>query len=326
MGPDDASAQEGEEVSEVIAGMWFEAETTPGTKEEWSFSKRQMLFQCTRRYYYHYFGSSRRTAKGEPLKAQLRELKDLTNVHLRTGDILDLMIRTYLKKAAEGDRWNTNRLVNWAVDIFRRDKEFNSTKTSRARCEKFAPSRLVEYYYDFGDAEARYVEAEHKLVTAIRNFLQSGSYSEYLEYGSQPGAMIQEFAHLRIDGSPARGRLDLAFRLPERFQIVDWKIGSGGSADENLQIGFYGLWAHSKADVHEPIWLAVAYVGSGTAMHFDLGAINPRRVRARITQDLNVMRALSPFGTSGNSDAFSPYGQPKICALCQFQGVCPKRE
>jgi hypothetical protein len=296
------------------------------TLHDWSFSKRTVLFQCTRKYYYLYFGANPYTAEAEPLKSKLQELKSLSNVHLRSGDILDLVVRTYLRHAMDGDRWSASRVERWGLTTFRKDRDFNRRPHMRTAGEKFPPVRLLEYYYALPDAEARYESAEEKLVTAIRNFFHHDQIEWYREHGSRPEARIQLRISMEIDGATARGRLDLAFAGPSAFEIVDWKIGADGGADENLQIGFYGLWAREQADIVGPIRLTMAYLGEGSTRQHDLGQIHPRKIRARIVQDMNIMRALQPFGAASNARAFTPCGQPRICAQCPLQSVCPQKE
>jgi hypothetical protein len=326
VGEDDSATEEIEKVTKVAKTFIDGNEPKAHKDEEWSFSKRQVLFQCPRKYYYQYFGANSRTAKAEPLKKRLRELKALSNVHLRGGDILDLVIRTYLRRASQGERWDSSRLEGWAVSIFRKDRAFNKAGMQLAQGDPFPPVPLLEYDHHFTDADDRYVAAEAKLVTAIRNFSQASIYGHYREYGVQIGAMIQQRTQLKIDGATARGKLDLAFEGPDFFEIVDWKIGLDSGADQNLQVGFYGVWASSQPEIRKPLRLSMAYLGDGTLKHFNLEDVRPRPVRARITQDLNVMRSLQPFGVAATARAFTPCGQPKICILCPFQSVCPQKE
>jgi PD-(D/E)XK nuclease superfamily protein len=308
---------------EDLANGFSEARPVP---QDWSFSKRTVLFQCPRKYYYLYFGANSQTAGAEPLKAKLQELKSLSNVHLRSGDILDLVIRTYLRRAMNGDRWAPSRVERWGLSIFRKDREFNRRPQRTVASEKFPPVRFLEYYHSLAGAETLYESAETRLVMAIRNFFQVGQIAPYREYGSRPGARIQQRIAMPISEGMARGRLDLAYAGLGGFEIVEWKIGTDSGADENLQVGFYGLWARAQPDIAGPVRLTMAYLGEGSTRQHDLGQIQPRRIRARIVQDMNVMRTLEPFGAASNGRAFTPCGQPRICMQCPFQSICPQKE
>ncbi|MFQ5754210.1 MAG: PD-(D/E)XK nuclease family protein, partial [bacterium] len=80
----------------------------------WSYSRREVLEQCPRKYYYHYYGSSSRTAETERDKEALKFLKKLSNRHMRIGKIFHLIIRTYFTKLIEGETWELDRLLSWA--------------------------------------------------------------------------------------------------------------------------------------------------------------------------------------------------------------------
>src|SRR5579864_2266947 len=92
---------------------------------EWSYSKRTILEQCPRRYYYEYYGSHMRKAKDDPRKESLRTLKTLQNRYERTGHILHFVIATYFRKALQGDCWEPDRLSRWAHDMFYADMEYS---------------------------------------------------------------------------------------------------------------------------------------------------------------------------------------------------------
>src|SRR5437870_1491550 len=90
----------------------------------WSYSRRQLLEQCLLRYYYEYFGSSRRTSAAD--KDLLRFLKSLQNRYERAGAILHQVIATWFRKAQRGERWVPDRLERWAQSLFSRDRAFSA--------------------------------------------------------------------------------------------------------------------------------------------------------------------------------------------------------
>src|SRR5260370_35659974 len=81
---------------------------------EWSYSRRSLLEQCARRYYYAYYGANLRDAPDEPDKIRLHRLKKLQNRYTRAGKIVHLMIATYFRKAQHRDVWTLDRLIKWA--------------------------------------------------------------------------------------------------------------------------------------------------------------------------------------------------------------------
>ena len=63
-----------------------------------SYSKRDVLDSCLRKYFYEYYASAQRTAFDAELKAEVRRLKELSNVFLLAGDRLHWLIEQRLKK------------------------------------------------------------------------------------------------------------------------------------------------------------------------------------------------------------------------------------
>lgn len=296
------------------------------TEVRWSYSKRGFLFQCPRKYYYHYYGASSRTAHDDPDKKRLRELKPITNFHLRAGDIVDLVIRTYFKRpnGSTYGSWNDARLVSWALSILAQDREFNTSSGGKHNSE-FPSARLWEYYRTFSDVEERYRVACEKIRLALTNFANSEAYRIFRS--TPQNVQTQETIATIVDGSTANGKIDLSLSEPHSHHILDWKIGSEGSGDDQLQVGFYGLWASTQSKIGLPIKLHMAYLAEGTLRTYSIPEdVRPRQVRARITQDLIIMRNLHPYGVSAKKEAFTPCAQPKICEMCQYEPVCSKRE
>ena len=92
---------------------------------EWSYSRRGTLEQCARKYYYQYYGSILRKSNNDPQKEKLHFLKKLQNRHLRTGEILHRIIKTYLKKLQDGKQLLFNWLQQMGLADFQKDIRFS---------------------------------------------------------------------------------------------------------------------------------------------------------------------------------------------------------
>ena len=62
---------------------------------KWSFSRNNLLEQCSLRYYFYYFGGSMITAHKEPDKEILHNLKSGTYCHQYAGELLHRIIQQY---------------------------------------------------------------------------------------------------------------------------------------------------------------------------------------------------------------------------------------
>ena len=293
----------------------------------WSYSRREALEHCPRKYYYDYYGANSKTAKAEKDKAILRQAKGLKNRYLRSGEILHLVIRTFFKDSQKGKTWSTNGLVEWAKKIFREDREYSSNSDSREKQskQKFPPTHLLEYHFQLQYAETLYLEAEKRLIRAISSFVESPELASFHKGATQPDAKIEKKFALQNGIFRARGQVDLAYSTEDTTVIADWKTGEAGGAEESLQLAFYGLWAKDAFNrAPEKIQLFRVNLAEGKAKQFFLTNKSLFRAKAKIIQDLERMQMLHPYGVKANAKAFTPCGQPKICILCPFQGICPK--
>lgn len=247
----------------------------------------------------------------------------ITNLNLRAGEIVDLVIRTFLTRPQANATWNVQRLQSWALSMLEKDRDYNLGRS--AQNGQYPPPKLLEFVRTFSDADARFQAARSKILTALQHFAESEAYAPFRACGDH--VKVQQNIAITVDGSSAKGKIDLAVSHENLHHILDWKIGAEGSSDENLQVGFYGLWASRQAAISTPIKLHMAYLADGVVKTYDVPAdVRPREVAARITQDLIVLRNLHPYGTAANAKAFTPCLQPKICEMCQYEPVCSLKE
>lgn len=294
-------------------------------KISWSYSKRGTLDQCPRRYYYTYYAANGRVKAQDP---QARLLSHLQNRHERTGQILHLVISTFLRKARSGDAWTTKRLVSWAESLFNRDCDYSRSLkiengTSGANDNAIV---LQEFYYGEPDAEALCAVARERLVNAITEFAENPIFAVLRESGMDPEALI-EFP-IKVTGLPCRvsGRIDLAYQENDDAIVVDWKTGGTQGGDDSLQLATYGMWSIGRYKTslgNIRIHKALLVDGNLTTARIDEKML--ARAKARIIQDAELMATLDNYGREGIVAAFSPCSKPAICALCRFRKLCDGR-
>ena len=294
----------------------------------WSYSRREDLERCPRQYYYRYYGSSVRSAKAESQKDVLRFLRKLSNRYLRSGQILHLAIGTYLKKIQEGEAGPFEWLTDWAKSIYRADRNYSRAYAHghTMSAERHPPVPLLEYYYEFPDAEELCEQSERRLLEALGHFLASDVFAPLRLKGSRPSTLIEKQVRLETQHFTARGKIDLAFRADrDGAAVCDWKMGSAAGIGGSFQLLFYALWAVKKYRCPpSEVIISKAYLQDETISTTTVSEQDLFRAKARIMQDLEKMESLEHYGANAIVEAFTPCGQARICVLCPFQEVCPK--
>jgi hypothetical protein len=291
----------------------------------WSHSRRQLLEQCARRYFYEHFGASSRLSDS-PTQELLRFLKSLENRYERAGAIVHQVIATWFRKAQQGDRWTPDRLERWGQGLYRRDLAFSAANPGGNSVDpedNWPPKLLREYHYRDPNAVALCSEVEERLVLALRSFARSAVFARIRERGSAADALVE--TRMRVQGLPCRveGQVDLAFADDGEITIVDWKLGaSDGAGDDSLQLAVYGLWADQRWTDGRPVTVYKAYLGDETLVRWELTDQRRSAARARIVQDAERMAVLQGYGEDGVVEAFSPCLQPAVCGQCCFLRAC----
>lgn len=294
---------------------------------QWSYSRRNLLERCPRAYYYQYYGANKNTAKTEPLKEHLHFLKTLTNRHLRTGQITHLVIQTYLNKFQKHEVWSVERLLNWARQIFRKDYAYSRKYRPGDMLPKgrYPPVLLLEFHRGLEDADRLLLESESRMLEALRNFVVNPEFSDFRRGACQPNALIEKSISIKNSHFSMRGKLDLVYPDDDRIAIVDWKLGETGSNDDSLQLLSYALGVVEKFNRQpESIDIYCIHLSDSNIVLSGASEKEISRAKGRIIQDLERMEMMNEYGKQAAAEAFTPCAQPRICAQCVFESICPK--
>ena len=286
-----------------------------GKLSKWSYSKRSLLEQCPRRYYYKYFGGNKRSAKAEPFKAQLAVLKNLTNRYLAAGIILHNLIRKYIEQMQRGKIISLDYLLQQAKYRYRRQLGYTQGRKDKA----------IEIYYGFDNLDELIIETENKLLLAIANLVQNHTFEVFRPFFSHPKSLVEKNISIKTNSFPSGGKLDFAYFDKDKLVIVDWKLGGSAVNQDTLQLMSYAYFASEELNcIPAKIELHQAHLASNRVSSFGIGEHDIFRTKNRIIQDLAKMNRVHDYGQKGISQAFTPCGQSRVCQLCPFQEVCPK--
>jgi hypothetical protein len=300
-------------------------------KMQWSFSRRETFETCPLRYYFAYYGANKRSAKGEPQKQLLAELKALKNRYLRTGDILHLVIKCALEGEQKGKSWSLDRMQGFAVHIFDADLAYSRRyREIDLHGAEHPPVLLQEFYYAQADAEELCAQARKRMLFDLEAFATLPVYEVARKAGALTSALREEKVSLKPFPCGAKGKIDLAYPEGSRWIIVDWKSGRAtATGDDSLQLGFYALWARAqllqgRLPGEDEVAVFMAYLESGDLISHRVTPDVLRRARVRILQDAERMAAMENYGQSGDREAFTPCASPFKCRGCPFLAACPE--
>jgi hypothetical protein len=290
----------------------------------WSYSRRETLDQCTRRYFFHYYSAALEDVK---FRAKVQFLNRVKNRYLRTGELVHLVIGTYFKKVKQGKTLSADWLMKWARNLFRTDRMYSAhIRAGGAPSKQQYPPVILDEVLNEGDRNGALLsQAEGQMVSSIQHFF-AAVFSEFRALAASPDSYIER--KLCLPGFPAAvtGKVDLAVKDNCGATVVDWKLGpaSDGGA-ESLQLATYGLWASAEFKVSkEKVRVAKAHLLSQEVAEFKPDEQAFANARARILQDLERMVILHRYGKRGVIEAFTPNPQKGVCRLCPFREVCPE--
>lgn len=290
----------------------------------WSYSRRETLEQCTRRYFFQYYSGALTDAD---LKSRAHFLRSVKNRHLRIGELVHLVIGTYLKKLKVGKSLSADWLVRWARELFQKDLDYSvHIREGGTPLKVQFPPALLDEVLNYREGHSALLsQSEAQMVASIQNFF-APAFSELRALGELTNSHIER--KFSLAGFPARvtGKVDLAVYNSGVATVVDWKTGllSDGGA-ESLQLATYGIWARGEFHTAEgSLRVAKGYLVSKQISNFDAESGALQNARVRILQDLERMVVLHRYGKLGGMDAFTPNPHAGTCLLCAFREVCPE--
>lgn len=295
-------------------------------RQEYSFSKRDALESCARRYFYDYFAGWKTVPFDAARKARVRAAKELTGVHLLAGERLHWFIRQFLTRYPNVPAWVEQFCLRGYDDSVRysRDPAANAAMLN----VEYPPKLLLEFHHGMADAAEQAEQAREKLVRAVGHFKNTPAVRDvWREVATAEPWIEKPIGGLpKVDGYGIRGQIDFAWRKAGQVHIVDWKSGLLEGGHDSLQLFIYALWANKQYGI-EPrsIFARRVFLGEGTVEpERRLGTAELRRGEARLVQDVAVMRELESYGKAGTEEAFTPCLKINVCKRCKYQAECPE--
>jgi len=295
-------------------------------KTQWSYSRREVLNQCLRKYYFQYHAANKATKENEHKKS-VKEYKKLSNKHLIFGNIIHRLIELSFNKKGEIPWRQSNlesfgrKMIDDALKLSKSLKGLDNFPDSPPNAPKHIFSEIV-----FQEVSSYSLKDEgyEKLKTSLNNFFQSTKFSDLRIGGSTANSLVEQHSNFKLaEEVTVIGKLDLAYFKEDELNIIDWKTGENAIEDSSLQLSVYALWASNKYQIEpEKIKISKAYVYADSldTSIFNTNELN--RAKARIHQDAELIRELKPFAKQAEIGAFDKCESELICQQCNFKRIC----
>jgi hypothetical protein len=290
-----------------------------------SYSKRELLDRCLRQYFYEYYAAAKKLPFDESRKGAVQGQKGFSGVYLLGGEKLHWAIHLFLTRGDQSRDWARHTALASFDDAVRysRDPKANAGMLAR----QYPPSMLLEFYYGDPRADELAVKVRDSLATGMDRFLTDEAVTAVWRpilagehYVEQRLSKLPKFDDFGIDG-----QIDLIGRDAQGVHVVDWKSGVKAGGHDSLQLLIYGVWAGVRFGVSpEQVRVQRVFLGDGTVeapCQLDAGLV--RAGKARLLQDIELMKELDPYGRAGDEEAFTPCQRENVCRQCKYQGVCP---
>lgn len=303
---------------------------TPYPEWSWSHSRDQLFRECPRRYFYHYYGSHNgwlRDADEEPRVTY--RLKQMANLYLIFGDALHQVAEMHIRQ------WQgKNHLFSYQELFGRVRNMMNQAVLESKNVEQWweAPKKrkmLVEMYY-YNQLPAKVVGAiKDRMDTCLTHLLDSESLQEII---TDPRVEILEMEKLNtifVRGEKVYVKLDVLYKLGDRYIIVDWKTGQEDeSIEEQLYLYAYYLTREMGIPL-EQIEIRTEYLLAGICKKTYVTEANLEEIEEKIVTSTADMKsylqdpaANQPLGVRD----FEGAANPRSCRFCNYRQLCELKD
>ncbi|MBI2930882.1 MAG: PD-(D/E)XK nuclease family protein [Planctomycetes bacterium] len=294
----------------------------------WSRSRAKMFEDCSRRYWFHYYGSW--GGWDESAAPRVREayiLKRLQTRWMWVGDVVHGIVEQVLTGARFGETISEEEAARRGLEKMRRDFRESRERQYRKRPKKACG--LFEHEYDSPISDAEWREAADHMKACVGNFYRSPYHAFLPKLPRGSWLPIEELSSFFLDDIKVFVKPDAAFRSgPETVEIIDWKTGRADREADPVQLACYSAYAVEKR------W--VRAIGDVTTTEYNLAtgrALESQMTEERLAQVKVEIRASAaamrePLDDRerniAREERFPATTDPRACRGCNFRRICPE--
>lgn len=298
----------------------------------WSTGRLKMLENCNRRYYYHYYASHNGWLwNANNLQKDSYLLKKLTNRYSLSGDIVHSTIRDFIESIIVKkntvisneliERYIQNAVMEFNMHVTM-SKQHGSNWNTRIKSFKM----MQEFYYneDFDAKQEGYMI--ENITRCMNNFFISKTLDEMskkdIEIIENDETELSSFNHT---GIKVYAKLDLLYKIGDKYVIVDWKTGKEEEADY-LQLLLYTKYVSLKYNVDvKDIICRVEYLKTNVSKEFTFNKEDIYQVNCLILGSVSSMIDLledAELNKAKSVENFSKCSDTEKCKNCNFRKLC----
>ncbi len=295
----------------------------------WSVSRNALFSECKRKYYYNYYGSWGGWDKNIADKV-IRELYVLKNLQMRwmwKGNIVHHEIERILKElvstgALTPIEKSIERVTQLMREGFRSSREGRYWDHNGSLKDKLA---LFEHEYSEEISDETWKKNYDETILCIENFYSSDVLETVQSLNKEDVITIESMKPSSLSFSEERFfvKPDLAYKLGERLQIVDWKTGAGDADDFQFKAyTIYGIeelgFELGNIDV-----LEYNLVHNKKTVH-NFSSQEIEDTKDIIIESINQMKSYlyDPKENLANMTDFERTDNSNTCNWCNFQKIC----
>lgn len=295
----------------------------------WSVSRDSLFNECRRKYYYNYYGSwgGWDKKKADKVTRILYVLKNLQNRWQWKGSTVHHEIERILKElVTTGNLTPVTKSTERVTELMRND--FRSSRDGQY-WQKDGSLRngaaLFEHEYKTGTPDEIWKKNYDEVILCLESFFNSRVLEEIKKLPKEKILSIESMtaAAFSFNAEKVFVKLDLAYEIEDRVEIVDWKTGSGES--DKLQFLVYTIFAHEELDAAPEQISLTEYnlLGGGPTTHrFSNQELND--AVDYINKSIAGMKSYlaEPDENIAVMTDFPRTDDDRICEGCNFKKIC----
>ncbi|MEQ9618591.1 MAG: PD-(D/E)XK nuclease family protein [Deltaproteobacteria bacterium] len=295
----------------------------------WSNSRQALFKECKRAYYYNYYGSwgGWERDKADRVTRTLYVLKNLQNRWQWKGSMVHHEIERILKElVSTGNLAPLAKSIERATELMR--KGFRSSRDGLYRQKDGSlrnETALFEHEYNTETPDEIWKKIHDEVVLCLESFYRSEVLDRVKNLPKEKILSVESMTAASLSFSPEIifVKLDLAYEIEDRVEIVDWKTGSGEG--EKLQFQVYTIFANEELEVPLEQISLIEYnlLGDRPLTHrFSVDEL--RDGMGYINNSIAEMKSYlaEPNENVAVMTDFPRTDDDRICESCNFKKIC----